>query len=185
MARCTRYNIMWSSLSVTCDRSVVFSGYSSFLHQWNLPPDIADILLKVALSTIYYHQNGNQKDRQHNGHKKKDKHWSTKKVTQKTNYWGKRTSLKPGSDSGVEEEYSSGYTSAKRRVTIKYLRWKSCLLYQTILLAKYIFSHQCVSSIIFNSYSCKCIIYIFILQLKPLLVNLKNTGLMERCIGDW
>ena len=31
--RCTRCNIMWSSLSVTCGRSVVFSGYSSFLHQ--------------------------------------------------------------------------------------------------------------------------------------------------------
>ena len=28
MARCTRYNIMWSSLSVACDRSVVFSRYS-------------------------------------------------------------------------------------------------------------------------------------------------------------
>jgi hypothetical protein len=27
------YNIMWSSLSVTCDRSIVFSGSSSFLHQ--------------------------------------------------------------------------------------------------------------------------------------------------------
>ena len=27
------YNIMWSSLSVTCDRSVVFSGYSGFLYQ--------------------------------------------------------------------------------------------------------------------------------------------------------
>jgi hypothetical protein len=27
------YNIMWKSLSVTCDRSVVFSGSSSFLHQ--------------------------------------------------------------------------------------------------------------------------------------------------------
>ena len=26
------YNIMWSSLSVSCDRSVVFSGYSGFLH---------------------------------------------------------------------------------------------------------------------------------------------------------
>ena len=37
-ARCTRYNIMWWSLSVTCDRSVVFSKYSSFLHQWNWPP---------------------------------------------------------------------------------------------------------------------------------------------------
>jgi hypothetical protein len=33
--RCTRYNIRWSSLSVTCDRSVVFSG---FLHQLNWPP---------------------------------------------------------------------------------------------------------------------------------------------------
>jgi hypothetical protein len=27
------YNIMWSSLSVTCNRSVVFSGSSGFLHQ--------------------------------------------------------------------------------------------------------------------------------------------------------
>ena len=36
--RCTRYNIMWSSLSVTCDRSVVSSGYSSFLNQKNWPP---------------------------------------------------------------------------------------------------------------------------------------------------
>ena len=33
--RCTRYNIRWSSLSATCDRSVVFSG---FLHQLNWPP---------------------------------------------------------------------------------------------------------------------------------------------------
>ena len=33
MARCTQYNIMWKSLSVTCHRLVVFSGYSSFLHQ--------------------------------------------------------------------------------------------------------------------------------------------------------
>jgi len=32
-ARCTRYNIMWWHLSVTCSRSVVFSGYSGFLHQ--------------------------------------------------------------------------------------------------------------------------------------------------------
>jgi hypothetical protein len=30
MARCTRYNIMWYSLSVTCDRLVVFSVYSGF-----------------------------------------------------------------------------------------------------------------------------------------------------------
>ena len=30
---CTRYIIMWYSLLMTCGRSVVFSGYSSFLHQ--------------------------------------------------------------------------------------------------------------------------------------------------------
>jgi hypothetical protein len=33
MVRCTWYNIVWKSLSVTCGRSVVFSGYSGFLHQ--------------------------------------------------------------------------------------------------------------------------------------------------------
>jgi len=33
MARCTRFNIMWNSLSVTCDRSMVFFGYSGFFHQ--------------------------------------------------------------------------------------------------------------------------------------------------------
>jgi len=40
MARCIRYNIiyMWWSLSVTYDRSVVFYGYSSFLHQQSWPP---------------------------------------------------------------------------------------------------------------------------------------------------
>ena len=27
------YSIMWSSLSVTCGKSVVFSGYFGFLHQ--------------------------------------------------------------------------------------------------------------------------------------------------------
>ena len=32
MARCTQYNIMWNSLSVTYDTSLVFSGYSDFLH---------------------------------------------------------------------------------------------------------------------------------------------------------
>jgi hypothetical protein len=31
--RCTLYNIMWEGLSMTCDRSVVFSGYSGFLQQ--------------------------------------------------------------------------------------------------------------------------------------------------------
>jgi hypothetical protein len=33
--RCTRYNIMWWSLSMTCGRSVVFSEHSDFLHQYN------------------------------------------------------------------------------------------------------------------------------------------------------
>ena len=36
------YNIMWYSLSVTCDRSVFFSDRH----------DITEILLKVALNTI-------------------------------------------------------------------------------------------------------------------------------------
>jgi hypothetical protein len=30
MERCTRYNNMWYNVSVTCDRWVVFSAYSSF-----------------------------------------------------------------------------------------------------------------------------------------------------------
>jgi hypothetical protein len=33
MARCTRYNIMWKGLSVTCGILMVFSVYSYFLHQ--------------------------------------------------------------------------------------------------------------------------------------------------------
>ena len=41
-ARCTRYNIMQYSLSVTCDRSVVFSGYSNKTDRH----DITEILLK-------------------------------------------------------------------------------------------------------------------------------------------
>jgi hypothetical protein len=32
ISRCTRYNIMWYTVSVTCDRALVFSGYSGFLH---------------------------------------------------------------------------------------------------------------------------------------------------------
>ena len=51
MARCTRYYIMWVSLSMTCHRSVVFSGYFGFLHQWNWPPrcywNIAEIGVKL------------------------------------------------------------------------------------------------------------------------------------------
>jgi plasmid replication initiation protein len=41
------YNIMWYSLSVTCDRSVVFSSTNKTYHH-----DITEILLKVALNTI-------------------------------------------------------------------------------------------------------------------------------------
>ena len=37
MACSTWYNVMWYSLS-TCNRSVVFSAYSGFLHQWNWSP---------------------------------------------------------------------------------------------------------------------------------------------------
>jgi hypothetical protein len=53
MARCTRCNIMWQILSVTCDRSVVFFGYSvvSSTNKTNRH-DITEILLKVALNTI-------------------------------------------------------------------------------------------------------------------------------------
>jgi hypothetical protein len=32
MARCTRYNIMWSFSSITCCKSVVLSRYSGFFH---------------------------------------------------------------------------------------------------------------------------------------------------------
>jgi hypothetical protein len=38
MAMCTRYNIMWHGSSVTCDRSVVFSGESGFPHKEKWPP---------------------------------------------------------------------------------------------------------------------------------------------------
>jgi hypothetical protein len=63
--------------------------------------------------------------------------------------------LNPGVNSGAQEEHSSYSTSGSRRVTVKqhtnHLRWKSCLLYQTILLAKYIFSHQFLNSIVSNN----------------------------------
>ena len=51
MARCTRYSIMWSSLSVTCDRSVVFFRFPPPISKTNRH-DITAILLKVALNTI-------------------------------------------------------------------------------------------------------------------------------------
>ena len=46
LVRCTRYNIMWYSLSVTCGRSVVSSTNESDHH------NTTTILLKVALNTI-------------------------------------------------------------------------------------------------------------------------------------
>ena len=96
----------------------------------------------------------------------------------------------------AEEQYSSCFTRSVHHVTVKrhknHLRWKLCLLYPTILLAKYIFSHQCLNSIVFNNnlvvsspktdtkykhyncYSCKCIIYMFILHYLALLVGLNG-----------
>jgi hypothetical protein len=49
-SRCTRYNIMLLSLSLTCDRSEVFSMYSGF-PQTDCH-NITEILLKVALNSI-------------------------------------------------------------------------------------------------------------------------------------
>jgi len=50
--RCTRYNIMWSSLSVTWDRSVVSPGTPVFPTNTTDRHDITVILLKVVLNTI-------------------------------------------------------------------------------------------------------------------------------------
>jgi len=52
MAKCTRYNIMWWSLSVTCDRSVVSPGTPVSSTNKTGGHDIAEILLKVALNNI-------------------------------------------------------------------------------------------------------------------------------------
>ena len=53
MARCTLYNIMWKSLTVTCDRSVVFfPGTPVSFTSKIIRHDITEILLKVALNTI-------------------------------------------------------------------------------------------------------------------------------------
>jgi hypothetical protein len=50
--RCTRYNIMWYRLSVTCDRSVIFSGTPVSSTNKTDCHDITEILLKVALNII-------------------------------------------------------------------------------------------------------------------------------------
>jgi hypothetical protein len=51
--RCTQYNIMWSSLSVTCEAGLWFSPCTmvSFTSKIDCH-DITDILLKVALNFI-------------------------------------------------------------------------------------------------------------------------------------
>jgi hypothetical protein len=51
--RCTRYNIMWLSLTVTCDRLMVYLGtLVSSINKTDRHPDITEILLKVASNTI-------------------------------------------------------------------------------------------------------------------------------------
>ena len=50
--RCTWYNIMWLSLSVTCAKSVVFSRYSISSINKTDRHDRTETLLKVALNTI-------------------------------------------------------------------------------------------------------------------------------------
>ena len=46
MTRCTRHNIMWSTFSVTCGRSVVSTTNKTYHH------DIIEILFKKTLNTI-------------------------------------------------------------------------------------------------------------------------------------
>jgi hypothetical protein len=53
MARCTRYNIMWSILSVICDRSVIFLGTLVSYTNKTDRHDVAEMLLKVALCPRY------------------------------------------------------------------------------------------------------------------------------------
>ena len=58
--RCTWYNIMWWGLSVTCNRLVVFSGYSGSSTNKTDCHIITEILFKVVLNTItltLYHSN--------------------------------------------------------------------------------------------------------------------------------
>ena len=52
MARCTQYNIIWSSLSVTGDRSVVSPGTPVSSTNKTYHHGIAEILLKIAFTTI-------------------------------------------------------------------------------------------------------------------------------------
>jgi hypothetical protein len=52
MARCTRYNFMWLSLSLTCDMSVVFPGTLVSSPTKTDRHGVTEILLKVALNII-------------------------------------------------------------------------------------------------------------------------------------
>ena len=52
MARYTQYTIMWSSLSVTCDRSVLYSSNPVSSTNKTDPHNITEIVLKVALNSI-------------------------------------------------------------------------------------------------------------------------------------
>jgi hypothetical protein len=52
MAKCTRCNIVWLSLSVTCCRSMVFSGSRISSKNKTDRHDITEILLKVGLNNI-------------------------------------------------------------------------------------------------------------------------------------
>jgi hypothetical protein len=69
MGRCTRSNISWWSLSVTCGRSVVFSGYSRFFHLYNWPPRYSWTIVESGVeqnkpnhkSTTSFHENSYSK----------------------------------------------------------------------------------------------------------------------------
>ena len=52
MVMCTQYNIMWSSLSVTYDSSVVSPGTPVFPTNKTDIHEITEKLLKVVLNTI-------------------------------------------------------------------------------------------------------------------------------------
>jgi hypothetical protein len=64
--RCTQYNIVWSSLSATSDRSVVFSGYSTNKtlprHNWNIVyfSYVVAVSCLMPLSTIFQLCRGSQ-----------------------------------------------------------------------------------------------------------------------------
>jgi hypothetical protein len=56
-ARCTQYNIMWTSLSVTCGRSVVFSinltsNYGRW-QKWKYPIKPSKIVWKIEMFCFY------------------------------------------------------------------------------------------------------------------------------------